>query len=120
LTALNGNTLAYDAEKRLKSVNGLGIGETIYYDATGQRVQKSLSSGSTAYVYDAFGTLVAEYANGTSWSRDYIRWGGGQLIATENASGLCTTCYFSYDHLGSVRLVTDANATVIGRHDYLP
>ncbi len=120
LTALNGNTLAYDAEKRLKSVNGLGISETVSYDATGQRVQKSLSSGSTAYVYDAFGNLSTEYVNGTTWSRDYIRWGGGQLIATENASGPCTTCYFSYDHLGSVRLVTDANANIIARHDYLP
>ncbi len=120
LTALNGNTLAYDAEKRLKSVSGLGVSETISYDATGRRVQKSLSSGSTAYVYDAFGNLSAEYANGTTWSRDYIRWAGGQLIATENASGPCTTCYFSYDHLGSVRLVTDANANIIARHDYLP
>ncbi len=120
LTALNGNTLAYDAEKRLKSVSGLGVSETISYDATGRRVQKSLSSGSTAYVYDAFGNLSAEYANGTTWSRDYIRWGGGQLIATENASGPCTTCYLSHDHLGSVRLVTDANANVIARHDYLP
>ncbi len=120
LTALKGNTLAYDAEKRLKSVNGLGISETISYDATGRRVHKSLSSGSTAYVYDAFGNLSAEYANGTTWSRDYIRWAGGQLIATENATGPCTTCYFSYDHLGSVRMLTDANANIIARHDYLP
>ena len=120
LTALKGNTLAYDAEKRLKSVNGLGISETISYDATGRRVQKSLSSGSTAYVDDVIGNLAAEYANGTTWSRDYIRWGGGQLIATENASGPCTTCYLLYDHLGSVRLITDANANVIARHDYLP
>jgi RHS repeat-associated protein len=26
----------------------------------------------------------------------------------------------SYDHLGSVRLVTDQNANVVARHDYLP
>ena len=91
------------------------------YDALGQRVQKSPWSGNyTAYVYDAFGQLASEYANGTTWSRDYIRWGGRQLIATENASGPCTTCYFGSDHLGSVRIVMDQNANVVARHDYLP
>ena len=70
--------------------------------------------------YDAFGQLAAEY-NGSSWSRDYIRLGGGPLIASENASAtICATCYFSYDHLGSVRLVTDQNGSVVARHDYLP
>lgn len=29
-------------------------------------------------------------------------------------------CYLTYDHLGSVRMVTDKNANVISRHDYLP
>jgi len=41
-------------------------------------------------------------------------------VATENASGPCTTCYFSYDHLGSVRLVTDQSGLIVARHDYLP
>jgi RHS repeat-associated protein len=51
-------------------------------------------------MYDAFGNLAAEY---------------GMV-----ASAACTTCYLSYDHLGSVRLVTDQNANVVARHDYLP
>ena len=124
-TTANGNTLAFDAENQLKSVTlpaSVGGGtETILYDALGQRVQKSPWSGNyTAYVYDAFGQLASEYANGTTWSRDYIRWGGGQLIATENASGPCGTCYFAYDHLSSIRMVMDQNANVVARHDYLP
>jgi RHS repeat-associated protein len=32
----------------------------------------------------------------------------------------CTTCYIATDHLGSTRMVTDQNANVVGRHDYLP
>ena len=111
------------AERALGSdAQSLGGGtENIYYDGLGQRVGKAPWSGSsTTYVYDAFGQLAAEY-NGSSWSRDYIRLGGGPLIASENASAtICTTCYFSYDHLGSVRLVTDQNGNVVARHDYLP
>lgn len=51
LTALNGNTLSYDAEKHVKSVQGLGISETIGYDGAGRRVLKSLSGGSNASMY---------------------------------------------------------------------
>jgi hypothetical protein len=32
----------------------------------------------------------------------------------------CVTCYLSYDHLGSLRLVTDQSHDVVARHDYLP
>ncbi len=67
----------------------------------GSSAQKILPSGTTNYVYDAFGRLVAEYA-------------------TNPTESPCTTCYLSYDHLGSVRMVTDASATVIARHDFLP
>ncbi|MGH9655853.1 MAG: RHS repeat domain-containing protein [Bryobacteraceae bacterium] len=74
--------------------------ESYAYDGSGQRVQKSGPGGTTTYVYDAFGNLAAEYGAAPS--------------------APCTTCYLSYDHLGSVRLVTDQNANVVARHDYLP
>ena len=79
-----------------------GATETYYCDGAGQRVEKSGPSGLTVYVYDAFGQLAAEYS------------GSAQLNPP------CTTCYLSYDHLGSLRVVTDANANVIARHDYIP
>ena len=102
---VNGNTLAYDAEGRQVSVTepaALGGGtESYLYDGGGQRVEKTGPGGSTVYVYDARGELAAEYS--TNW-----------------AAAPCTTCYLTWDHLGTVRLVTDQNANVIARHDYLP
>lgn len=66
-------------------------------------MQKALSNGQiTVYVYDALGRLAAEYNS------------------TNPPAQPCTTCYLFYDHLGSLRLVTDASANVIARHDYLP
>jgi RHS repeat-associated protein len=103
--AVNGDTATYDAENRLSTVTeppSMGGGtETLVYDGSGRRVQKILPSGTTNYVYDAFGRLAAEYSTNPSQSP-------------------CTTCYLSYDHLGSVRMVTDASAHVIARHDFLP
>ncbi len=103
-TVVNGDTLGYDAENRQSSAydpNSQAT-ETYAYDGLGQRVMKVGPSGTTLYVYDAFGQLAAEYASGAALPSP------------------CATCYLTYDELGSVRLVTDANANVIARHDYLP
>jgi len=54
------------------------------------------------YVYDALGKLAAEYD------------------LQNPGTPPCVTCYLTYDHLGSLRMVTDANANVIARHDYIP
>jgi RHS repeat-associated protein len=119
--SVDGLAAYYDAENRLYQLTNptSGTSETFLYDGSGRRVQKSYSGNATSYVYDALGFLVAEYA-GSAVSKEYIPF-GSQVIAVENASGTpCQTCYLNYDHLGSVRLVTDQNANVVARHDYVP
>ncbi len=120
MKSANGNSLNYNAENELTAAQGTYAYEGLSYDGLGRRVQKSISGGATTvYVYDVNG-LAAEYVNG-AWAKDYVADGAGDLVATENAAGgVCTTCYYSTDHLGSVRMVTDQNGQVQGRHDYLP
>jgi hypothetical protein len=82
-------------------------------------VQKTANGSTKVYVYDIFG-LAAEHSSAAVWSRDYIKAGGGALIASENAvGGICTTCYFTTDHLGTTRIITAA-ANVVAPHDHLP
>jgi RHS repeat-associated protein len=106
LKAINGDALTYDAENRQVSFtppNGMGIGpETYAYDGNGNRVQKSGSGLTTTYIYDAFNQLKAEYSS------------------AEAGASPCTPCYLSDDHLGSLRLMTKSDGTVLARHDYLP
>jgi RHS repeat-associated protein len=100
---VNGNTAAYDAENRQISVTD-GVTQSVesyVYDGEGKRVEKIGPSGTTVFVYDAFGELAAEYSTASNTSP-------------------CATCYFSTDHLNSTRLVTNQNGTVVARHDYLP
>ena len=99
---LGGSQLAYDSENRQISATDTTSGRTTAYayDGLGERVSKSVGSMPTVYVYDAFGNLAAEY--------------GSSPISS------CTTCYLSWDHLGSTRTMTDQNGQVISRHDYLP
>ena len=105
LTTFASQNLTFDAENRLTAAGAYSY----LYDGDGRRVQKlGSANGPTTYVYDAFGRLSAEYA-GSAWTKDYVRM-GGQVIATENAATTpCKTCYFSVDHLGSTRMVTDQN-----------
>jgi YD repeat-containing protein len=101
---------SYDAENRLTaSADTISQAQLKYaYDGNGARVQKSLSGGgTTTYVYDALGQLAAEYSPANTLTKEYVRM-NGQTVAIENASGSpCATCYLTYDHLGSIRLVTD-------------
>ncbi|MGI9072064.1 MAG: hypothetical protein ACR2JB_12315 [Bryobacteraceae bacterium] len=106
-TEVGSYSVAYDAENRQSVVeDNVSEGQASYgYDGSGHRVTKS-NNGliSTLYVYDIFGNLAAEYNS----------FGAQQSP--------CSTCYLSYDHLGSVRTVTDnsSSANIIARHDYLP
>jgi RHS repeat-associated protein len=98
---------AYDAENKMKSVGGgsEGGGTTYSYDGDGRRVRKATYNGEvTVFVYDAAGRVVAEYSNRVE------------------AKG---TRYLTQDHLGSTRVVTDAqgnahsnNGAGGSRHDY--
>ncbi len=104
-TTVNGNALTFDAENRLITVlESRGASETLAYDAAGRRVIKNQPSGTTVYVYDAFGQMAAGFKN------------------TSAQSPACLTCYLGGDQefFGSTRLVMDSTGAVVHRHDYLP
>jgi RHS repeat-associated protein len=90
--------IVYDAENRQTSYTKSGA-SGYSYDGDGRRVTRTVGGTITVFVYNVGGHLIAEY--------------GG--TASNGA-----TSYLTTDHLGSTRLVTDANKAVIARHDYLP
>ncbi|WP_295962429.1 JAB-like toxin 1 domain-containing protein [uncultured Alistipes sp.] len=66
------------------------------------------------------GSLVYKKQNG-SYALESAAFSGGRFVATETASG--TTCLphcFVTDHLGSVRVVVNAQGEVVERNDYYP
>ena len=104
LTALSGKTLTYDGENRQVSANvGGEYGLTQYrYDGDGRRVKKVTGSGTTTiFVYNVLGQLVAEYS-------------------TASPAPAGGTSYLTADHLGTPRVITNADGGVQARHDYLP
>jgi RHS repeat-associated protein len=102
--------LAYEGDGRVSSASGVLPSARFEYDGEGRRVRTyscadmavcNLRSGAstTVYVYDAFGRLAAEYSPNPAQSG---------------------TSYLTLDHLGSLRLETNASGQQIKCSDYLP
>ena len=72
-----------------------------FYDGEGKRVKKVTNLETTVFVYDAGGALAAEYS-------------------TAAPPPTPTTSYLTTDNLGSPRVITDKNGTVISRRDFMP
>lgn len=91
---------AYDTENRqreIKNDEDTVVGE-YFYDGEAKRVKKISATETTIFVYDASGTLAAEYSTA--------------LAETPQVS------YLTTDHLGSPRVITDQNGAVTSRKDF--
>ncbi len=97
-----GLTLTYDVENRVVKMVTNGAESLYEYDGEGRRVMKVSGGVTTTYVYDAAGQLAAEYATG-----------GSEVGETGRR-------YLFADHLGSTRLRTTQDGTVVGWWDYAP
>jgi YD repeat-containing protein len=63
-------TYAYDAESRVKSVNGGSVG-SYFYDAEGLRANKTTTGGPFDYLYDLAGHEITEISS-SGWDRGEI------------------------------------------------
>lgn len=111
------HTYTYDAENRLTSVDG-GTTASYLYDASGRRVQKAVGSSQTQYIYDLSGNVASELDQNLVWKNAYIHMNG--TLVAQYTIGSPRTAFILADHLGSTRLLTDMNQSVVQNLDYLP
>ncbi len=129
-TGTGERTLTYDLNGNL-TVDGAG--RTFTWDAVNRLASVTLGGNVTSFVYDGAGRRVMEKLNGVE-TRRWV-WGGGpQPIEERDATNAVTkrfyaglgeqiggTAYFyTTDHLGSVRELTDVTGAVRARYNYTP
>ncbi len=116
VTATSTNAYQWDAANRLLSITGPTNQSLFTYDGFGRRIQ------------------IIELQNGMAVSTNKFVWCGTQLCEQRDATGATVTkrffgqgeqisgvnYYFTRDHLGSVREMTDASGTIQARYDYDP
>jgi RHS repeat-associated protein len=114
----NGQTYAWDAENRLITITYTGGATSNYaYDALGRRasiIEKNSSGTVTSTKqFVLCGSMPCEERDATGTTATKRFFGQGEQI-----SG--TSYYFTKDHLGSTREVTDSSGTIQAQYDYDP
>lgn len=114
-TGDGGHTYEWDAANRLTAINYLTNGNRteFTYDGLGRRVkivEKAYNGVTSTKQFVYVGTTMAEErdASGAVTKQFYPQ---GQ----ENGT---TKYYYTFDHLGSVREMTDGSGTIQARYDY--
>jgi len=117
LTNGNGQTYTWDAENRLLTITYANGASTLFtYDGLGRRVQivEKDSSGAVIstkqHLWVGAGIVEERDASNTVTKRFYSQ---GEQIAG-------TGYYYTRDHLGSVREMTDNSGTIQARYEYDP
>ena len=111
------NTYEWDAENRLTAINEAGTNRSEFtYDGSGRRVQIVEKTNGVAYSAKTFvwsGTELCEERDSTGTTVTKRFFGQGEQIPGTNY-------YFTRDHLGSIREMTDTGGTIHARYDYDP
>ena len=108
-------TFSYNDAGRLSEVFSSGVSIASYaHNALGQRTTKTIGAGTTVYLYDLFGHLIAEHDQNGGHIRDYV-WLDDTPIAQIDQGEVFS--YLHFDHLGTPRLATNDNQTIVWRWD---
>jgi RHS repeat-associated protein len=122
LASFQGSTYLWDPLEQLTDVNTGSETWVHTYDATGERVWSWRTSPSRLDTYALRGpdslvlSLFTKSASTYTW-QDYV-YRGGQLLGAQDSNGNVT--HFDVDHLGSVRLISDANGGRVDYREYWP
>ena len=109
-------TYEWDVLNRLVRIDNPDATHAAYrYDAQGRRIEKDVNGALTRYVYDDDAILL-EYDGTDALQATYSH---GEEIDQPLAMTRGADSYFYHtDHLGSVRLLTDAAGNVANSYDY--
>jgi RHS repeat-associated protein len=114
-----------------------GAGQTYTWDAKSELISITYTGGaSTLFTYDALGRrigIVEKNSGGTVTSTKQFVWDGTRLAEERNAGNTVTkrfyaqgeqisgaSYFYTRDHLGSIREMTDSSGNIQARYDYDP
>lgn len=119
LTSAQGETITYDPLSRATTANpGGGLLWTYFYGADGERVVKnSNQAGNTFTLRDLDSRIATEYTATPAPSRDNVFLGsllvGSYADVTIAGNGPNAWVYYSSDHIGTPRLLTDVTGITL-------
>jgi RHS repeat-associated protein len=115
---IGGRSLTYNQANQLSRVeeNATQLG-SYTYNGLGQRVSKTSAAGTTFYLYDFDGNLIATADASGAITEEHL-YNGSLRLAMANAAG--TIYYYHNNSLGTPELMTDATNLVVWEAIYDP
>jgi len=129
-------TLTYDQNGNLSSVVTATSTNTYEWDASDRLTAINIGTNRSEFTYDGSGrrTQIVEKQNGSVVSTKKFVWCGTELCEERDSAGSSVTkrffgrgeqisgtnYFFTADHLGSVREMTDGSGAIRARYDYDP
>ena len=132
-------TAIYNALNQISTTTTPGIARTNEWDALDRLVAVNVGNQRTEFTYDGLSRRVAirQRVNGSEVAFRRFVWSGSEICEERDAAGAVTKRYFpqgmkvetgtnagnyfyTRDHLGSVRELTDASGNVRARYAYDP
>ena len=118
LTGDGARTFTWDAENRLTSVTAGGHTSAWTYNGAGQRMAEKLDGALIKqWVWDGMKPLVELNASNVVTKRFYAQ---GMVSGATLPAPATAKFFYSRDHLGSIREVTDNSGVMRARYDYDP
>ena len=134
------HTASYNSLNEISTTDAPGISRTNEWDAAHRLSAVSTGNQRTELTYDGLARLVAirQLVNGSEVSRRHFVWCGGRICEERDAAGGNVTkryfpqgmkvetgpasgsYFYTRDHLGSVRELTDSAGNVRARYAYDP
>ena len=127
-------TLKYDANGNLTNVTTATYTNSYEWDAADRLVAINGPTNRSEFTYDGLGrrTKIVEKQNGVAVSTNYFVWCGMEMCEARTGTGGTvakrffgqgeqisgTNYFFTTDHLGSIREMTDSSGTTRARYDY--
>jgi len=130
---------AYNALNQLSTMTGHAASRTNEWDAANRLTAVKAGNARTEFSYDGANRLVGirQLVSGVQVSHRLFAWGEGGIAEERDTNGVVTKRYFaqgvqlvtganagsyyySRDHLGSIRELTDATGNVRARYAYDP
>lgn len=138
-TGASNYTASYNALNQLSISTAPGASRTNEWDAMDRLVAVNTGHQRTEFTYDGLSRLasIRSLTNGVETSLRRFVWCGGSICEERDAFGAVTkrflaqgmkvesgpalgTYFYTFDHLGSIREVTDSSGNVRARYAYGP
>ncbi len=115
LTSDGTNTYTWNARNQLASMSGPGLTASFQYDASGNRVAKTINGVSTNYLYD--GANIVQELSGTTPTANLLNSGVDKVLTRADGTGARTPLT---DAQGSTLALVDDAGTLQTQYTYDP